>query len=166
MTRQSSVVSSRDLFGCAKEMTEAKENSAVTEYRRAMFERYCKGREAMVFQMDAIEKHFGRLKALVVSEKISNLVLLNHLCLLFPNVTEVGIYSRRSGKKFSVDLHALLVELETGNCYNLERVQLRCRHGGSERGSWLCSAWSTDLEFMFHRKKWKAMFLAGKGKHF
>merc|ERR1712087_798002 len=83
---------------------------------------------------------------------------------LFGRATKVLIYATTA--EYALDLLSLSHELREAvtECVRLSEVHIRCKRSCKE--SWLCRAWSTDLEFKFHSNGWAAKLRVGKGAEF
>lgn len=132
------------------------------KYITKMFDIYCNNKKTIIIDLISVLKSFKIFDKLIINEKIKNLLLLNHIGLLFKKVTEIGIYA--TTKQFEIDLLLFLNELNKPNCKNFQRIQIRCKHDLS--GSWLCQSWNTDMEFKYYTKKWKATFTIGQGTNY
>merc|ERR1712087_626312 len=165
MNGQCALESSRNLFDevIHRGRVGSKFEAVNKKYMRSMFELYCESRDTIIVQMDAVHTEFRRLSKLIISERIPNLILFNMLGLLFPLVTEVGVYA--VANKYRFDFQSMLNEISKPNCKHFERIQIRCRHGEDE-GSWICEDWNNDLEFKFHQKNWRALLEVGQGADF
>ena len=164
MKKQSSIQSSRNLFGGVSPKQD--EDEALNkEYNRVMFDLYCEKRQTIILQMDNVMSQFKKLSRLVICERIPNLVLFNTLGLLFPNVTEIGVYA--NANRFRCNLLSMLNEISKDNCSGFEKIQVRCRHGEDVGlGSWICEDWNNKLEFQFAKKNWRAHLEVGRGADF
>eukprot|EP01084_Bolivina_argentea_P146032 255821_1 len=124
------------------------------QYMEDMFEFYCNNKKTVIINLRLLQKCYKVLRALIISERINNLVLFNLIALLFPNLDSIGVNAMTNEFKF--DLNEMYKEIAKPHCKHIEKIQLRCTH--IQQGSWLANAWNKDIEYKFYTKKFKAKF--------
>ena len=133
------------------------------KYMKEMFHHFCDDREMLVLDLILVKSYYSKFKKLVMNPNVPNLVRFDFLGSVFKKCTKILLFATTKEEK--MDLEAMLKAICLGNCDHFEEIHIKCKHVQAGQ-SWLCNAWTTNLEFQYARKDWDAALTVGKGSKF